>query len=168
MRLEQVMSSGPVVVDPADKLVEAARTMAARRVSSALVVRDGRLVGIVTERDLSHKVVAEALSPEGVAVAEVMTPDPVTAGPGTSAWEALGLMTVKGIRHLPVCVGGRPVGVVSMRDLMSATHAEIAELQARLAGLDAHSRARMAGLVLWATEEAGLRRDEYHGFPGEE
>lgn len=167
MRLEQIMSRGLVAVDPEDKVVDAARAMRERRVSAALVVRGGALVGIVTERDLAHKLVAEGLSPEGLLVRELMTPDPVTATPETSAWEAMSRMTVKGIRHLPVCEGDRPVGIVSIRDLASAT-ADVARVQELVADLDERSRARLAEILLWVVDRVGLRREEVSLLPGEE
>lgn len=167
MRLEQIMSRGLVAVDPEDKVVDAARAMRERRVSAALVVRGGALVGIVTERDLAHKLVAEGLSPEGLLVRELMTPDPVTATPETSAWGAMSRMTVKGIRHLPVCEGDRPVGIVSIRDLASAT-ADVARVQELVADLDERSRARLAEILLWVVDRVGLRREEVSLLPGEE
>lgn len=160
MRLDQVMTHDPVTVHPDEKVVEAARLMKTRHVSAALVVRGDSLTGIITERDLSQKLVAEGLSPDGVFVRDLMTPDPVTASPDTPAWDAVGRMTVRGIRHLPVCESGRPVGIVSLRDLASIG-SDGGRLQTLLAGLDEPTRARIAEILLWAIDRFGLRREDF-------
>lgn len=160
MRLEQVMHSDPVIVHPADKIVDAAQAMRSGRTSAALVVEQERLAGIITERDLAQKIVAEGFSPDGVFVGDVMTRDPITATPETSAWDALGKMTVRGIRHLPVCADDRPVGIVSLRDL-AAVGSDAGRIQTMLAGLDEPTRARLAEILLWAVDRVGLRREDF-------
>lgn len=166
MRLEQLMSRHPVTVHPDDKIVDASQAMRARGTSGALVVRGEDLVGIVTERDLVHKVIAAGLAPDGILVGEVMTPDPVTVGPQTTAWEAFGRMTVKGIRHLPVCEGRRPLGLVELRDLAGVSGDE-GRVQTLLADLDEGARARVAEILLWAIERMGERREDVATLWGE-
>lgn len=160
MRLDQLMSRDPVTVQPQEKVVEAARLMRTRHVSAALVVENDTLLGIITERDLSQKLVAEGLSPDGVFVSDLMTPNPVTASPETPVWDALSKMTVRGIRHLPVCEAGRPLGVVSLRDL-AAVGADGGRIQTLLEGLDEPTRARVAEMLLWAIDRFGLRREDF-------
>ncbi len=101
---------------------EAARLMAARNIGSVLVVaRDGRLEGLLTERDLLCRIVAPGRDPDRTRLHEVMTRDPDTIGPGEPAIEALRRMRDGGYRHLPVVDGsGRPVGIVSHRDFLGA------------------------------------------------
>lgn len=156
MRLDEVLDRNPVIVDPDEKIVEAARAMRVRRASSALVARDGRLIGILTERDLASKIVAQGISLDGAFVGDFMTPNPVTAPPGLGTWEALSLMTVKGIRHLPVCEGSTPLGVVSVDDLASGAGAG-----RLLDGFDEAQRARVAEILLWCAEQIGLRRERF-------
>lgn len=69
------------IVSPQQPVIDAVALMAARRVGAVPVVEGGRLVGIFSERDLLRRVVAVGRSSEKTAIAEVMTPDPVTAGP---------------------------------------------------------------------------------------
>lgn len=167
MRLDEVMNRNPVVIHPQDKVIEAARQMRDRRSSAALVVEDGVLVGIVTERDFAYKLVAEGRSPDAFLVSELMTATPVTTTPAATVWEAASRMTVKGIRHLPVCEGDRPVGLVSSDDLAVAggpsDHA-----RRLLSDLDERSRARVAEVLVWALERLGLRSDAEPGSPREE
>jgi CBS domain-containing protein len=89
--------------------------MAQRRVGSALVVRDERLIGIITERDVLRAVAAGEV---GGTVAQWMTRNPETAYLDETAQQAAVVMIHGGFRHLPVLEGGKPVGIVSIRDLM--------------------------------------------------
>ena len=100
------------------RLVEAAAAMTARRVGSALVVADGRLIGIVTERDVLRAVGSGDV---GGHVRDWMTRHPETVDADESAQQAAVVMIHGGFRHLPVLDGGKPCGIVSIRDLMRVT-----------------------------------------------
>ncbi|MGH2830603.1 MAG: CBS domain-containing protein [Actinomycetota bacterium] len=140
MRLEHVMSHDTVTVRPSDTIVECARTMRMRGASSVLVVDEAeRLVGILTERDLTHKVVAEGLACEGLHVSDFMTANPITADPLARVWEGARLMAEHRIRHLPLIRDGRPVGVVSSDDL-SGMEAEPRAPRDVIRGLEESSR----------------------------
>jgi CBS domain-containing protein len=118
-RLGELMTGSIVAVAPEDTLGEAAERMADDAVGSAVVLDSGRLIGILTERDLL-RAVAGRVHTSDARVREWMTTDPVTATEGTSADEAIRTMLERGFRHLPVVEGGRTVGVVSLRELMRA------------------------------------------------
>jgi CBS domain-containing protein len=117
--LGELMGGAIVAVAPEDTLGEAAERMAEEGVGSAVVLDAGRLIGILTERDLL-KAVAGRVHTSEARVREWMTADPVTAGEATPAEEAIRTMLEHGFRHLPVLEGGRIVGVVSLRELMKA------------------------------------------------
>lgn len=108
-----------------ESVLAAARRMAERKVRSILVVDRDRLIGVFTGTDMIGRVVAAGLSPENTAVAQVMTPDPVTIGPETLAIEALRLMQEGGYRHLPIVEDGRLLGIVSRKDFWRDEEAEI-------------------------------------------
>ncbi len=110
---EQVLATFPRSASVRD----AAMTMAERRIGAVLVVEDGRLVGIFTERDVVTRVVARGGDPDRTTLGEVMTPDPDTIGPDDSVAYALERMSQAGYRHLPVIDGGELIGIVSIRDL---------------------------------------------------
>jgi len=92
--------------------------MAAERVGSVMVVRDGRLAGIFTERDALFRVLAARRDPETTRIADVMTANPQTITPDRPLGHAMHMMNEGGFRHVPVVVDGRPVGMVSARDAL--------------------------------------------------
>jgi len=104
-----------VVAGPQTSVGEAARMMKANQVGAVLVVDEGRLVGIFTERDAVYRVMALGGEPEATPVGEVMTRDPKTVAPDETFGYALLLMREHGFRHAPVVRDGHPVGVVSAR-----------------------------------------------------
>jgi CBS domain-containing protein len=108
----------PVTVPAGASLGDAVREMIGRRVGAVLVTGPGgELVGILTERDFLTRV-AGVPGYDRLPVADFMTPAPETVGPGDKLATALGKMDAGGYRHLPVVSGGRPVGVVSVRDVL--------------------------------------------------
>jgi CBS domain-containing protein len=117
--LEEVMSRELVVVGPTATVAEAATVMGTHHVGSALVMEEGRLLGIFTERDVL-RAVGSTVGAEGLHVREAMTADPETADLNVDAGDALDLMLERGFRHLPVVHDGRVVGVVSIRDVLQS------------------------------------------------
>lgn len=108
----------PVTVRVDANLGEAIRVMMETRVGAVLVTgSDGVLVGILTERDFLSKV-AGVPGYERMLVAEFMTPGPETVAPTDPLAVALGKMDSGGYRHLPVVERGKPVGVISVRDVL--------------------------------------------------
>lgn len=111
---------------PESTAFEAARLMANRDVGAVLVVgEDGQLAGILTERDITRRVVANGLNPKKTSIAEIMTRNPDTLSPDDTATEALEIMRVRHYRHLPVAVGGKAVAMVSVRDLYEVMKDEL-------------------------------------------
>lgn len=108
-----------VSLPPQATVREAARRMKAEHVASIVITDpDQRAAGIFTERDLTDRVVADGLDPDTTPLSAVMTPCPVTTTPDTTVGEALRSMATNTLRHLPVVVDGRVVGIVSMRDFV--------------------------------------------------
>jgi CBS domain-containing protein len=118
-RLGELMTDAVVSVAPEDTLGEAAERMVEDGVGSAVVLDSGRLIGILTERDLLRAVAGRVHTSEA-RVRSWMTADPLTATEAMSADEAMRTMLEQGFRHLPVVEGGRTIGVVSLRELMRA------------------------------------------------
>jgi CBS domain-containing protein len=110
------MSRDLLTVEPGLPVVVVARRMVERNVGAVLVLEEGRLAGIMTERDLM-RAVARGLR-DDVVVGECMTPDPDTIAPDDTIEHAAVLMIHGGYRHLPVVDGDDVVGVLSIRDLV--------------------------------------------------
>lgn len=117
--VKDVMTPEPLTVPPATTVAEAATVMGERRIGSALVMDDERLLGIFTERDIV-RALAQDFGAAERPVSEWMTEEPVTVPPHTAAKDALRTMLEGGFRHLPVTEGDRVLGVVSIRDLSAA------------------------------------------------
>ncbi|HUI85265.1 MAG TPA: CBS domain-containing protein [Candidatus Binatia bacterium] len=105
-------------VQPTQTVFEAASYMVDRNVGAVPVLEDTRLVGIFSERDIMRRVVTEGRDPLTTRIADVMSTDIRTVGPGASSEEAMCLMQDHGVRHLPVCEGHTLVGFLSLRDLL--------------------------------------------------
>ena len=104
-----------VVAGPRTSVSEAVRLMKDNEVGAVLILQDGRLVGIFTERDAVYRVMAAGRDPTATTLGDVMTRDPKTVAPDETFGYALLLMHEHGFRHAPVVRNGRPVGVVSAR-----------------------------------------------------
>lgn len=110
------MSRDLLAVGPGDSLTEVAQRMVARDVGAVLVLDDGRLTGILTERDIL-RAAAKGIEADTV-VADWMTKDPETIAPDETTQHAAVLMIHGGFRHLPLVEGNEVVGMLSIRDLM--------------------------------------------------
>jgi CBS domain-containing protein len=112
----EIMSEQPVCVTPETDIVNAAVTMADHELGALPVCEQGRLVGIITNRDIVFRYLA-GWSHQGRLVAHYMTRDPVTIRPDESLERAEALMSQNQIRRLPVCKHGRLIGMIAERDL---------------------------------------------------
>ncbi|TWV56756.1 CBS domain-containing protein [Streptomyces misionensis] len=127
MSVGRVMSAPPVTVAPDASLAEATRRMAEAAVGSLLVVDDGALCGIVTDRDLALRGLGEG-RPLGSRVDAVMSPRVVTLDAGDEIHAAYRAFRRTGVRRLPVLDGGRPVGVLTLDDLLLDVFRRLADL----------------------------------------
>ena len=104
-------------VGPNASITECVRLMTASKVGALMVMDDGRLIGIFTERDALNKVLAGNLDPRNTKVSEVMTKDPYCISPATTVGDAMQLITERRFRHLPIVDNGKVLAVVSSGDL---------------------------------------------------
>ncbi len=120
-KLREVMTREPIALDANATVAEAARCMKERNIGDVLVTRDGELCGIVTDRDLVVRCLAER---EGDArdrqIGELCTRELATLAPDTDVSEAIQVMQDRAVRRIPVVESGRPIGVVSLGDLAIA------------------------------------------------
>lgn len=109
---------------PDASVYEALQLLAEKNIGALVVLRDGELVGVVSERDYARKVVLHGKTSMKTPVKEIMTEEVIAVGAGSTVEEAMALMTDKRIRHLPVVEGEKIVGVVSIGDLVKAIIAD--------------------------------------------
>ncbi|MGP1281816.1 MAG: CBS domain-containing protein [Parasphingopyxis sp.] len=107
-----------VTASPDMKVSEVVKLFAEKRIGAVPVVDGGKVVGIMSERDLVHCVAAEGKDGIDKPVSEVMTSPAITVDPNYNILAALGLMTKRRVRHLPVVRDGAMVGFISIGDLV--------------------------------------------------
>jgi CBS domain-containing protein len=117
--IRDLMTTNPTTVEASSRVVDAARVMKQQDVGPVPVVENGdRLAGIVTDRDIVLRVVAEGGDPQSTTVGEIMSRDLATVDPDQPLDEALRLMARHQVRRLPVCEeDGRLVGIVAQADI---------------------------------------------------
>ena len=115
-------------ISSASTVLEFLQAMAEHNVGALLVVDDGELVGIVSERDYARKVVLQGRSSVGTPVSAIMSSPVITTEPQQSIQACMSLMTDRHLRHLPVVDGGQLVGLLSIGDLVKEAIAEQADL----------------------------------------
>jgi CBS domain-containing protein len=132
-----------IIVSGDSRTIDAVRVMVESKVGAAIVLVDGRAVGIFTERDLMAKVVLGKLDPETTPVSAVMTQPVATIDKDAHPNDAIALMVERHIRHLPVVDGdGKVLGMLSIRHLMQE---EIEDLEKSVDSLQAYMGADGVG-----------------------
>jgi len=116
-KAKDVMIKNVKTISPSATMAEAAKAMKKNRIGSLVIVKGNRPVGIITERDLAYKIIAEEQSLD-MKVREVMTKDLKTVQPEKSIKDAARLMAAHVIRRLPVVEGGKLVGIITIEDIM--------------------------------------------------
>lgn|SRR5688500_10304650 len=115
--VEEIMTRDPQTVSADDPVVEAARIMRDRDIGDVIVLQNGDVGGIVTDRDIAIRGVADGRDPQSTSVSEVCTTGIEAIEPSASVDDALRKMRDADIRRLPVVEGGRAVGIISLGDL---------------------------------------------------
>ncbi|HET6249134.1 MAG TPA: CBS domain-containing protein [Tepidisphaeraceae bacterium] len=116
-------------VSPDDTVLHATRKMNQHRVGAMMVMRDDRVAGIFTERDVLQRVIGEMQNPADVSVGQVMTSDIVCSGPDATLEEMSEIMRSRRIRHIPICdEDGKLMGLISIGDI-NAHHATQQSMQ---------------------------------------
>ena len=107
-------------VSPDATVFDALSLLAEKNIGALLVIRDEKLVGLVSERDYARKVILQGKTAETTRVREIMTEGVTSVDPETSVQTAMALMSEKRFRHLPVLESSRIVGIVSIGDLVQS------------------------------------------------
>jgi CBS domain-containing protein len=115
--LREIMTQNPVTVQTTDSVVAAARSMRDGNIGDVVVVERGEIQGILTDRDIVVRALAEGRDPARTTVGEICSRELTTLSPSDPIADAVTIMRDKAIRRLPVVDGGRPIGIVSLGDL---------------------------------------------------
>ncbi|MDN0198414.1 CBS domain-containing protein [Streptomyces sp. S.PNR 29] len=118
--VKDVMTPGVVAVRPDASLVEAAQLMRAQNIGDVVVADGQDVVGVLTDRDITVRAVADGADPLTVSAGTVCTPDPLVVAPDDPVSAAVTLMREHAVRRLPVVENGLPVGIVTLGDLAEA------------------------------------------------
>lgn len=122
--LRAKQSQGVFTITPNVTVLDALKVMAEKNVGALPVTEDGKLVGIISERDYARKGVLQGRSSIGTAVREIMTRAVITVTPRESIRECMLLMTDRHLRHLPVIDNDQLIGLLSIGDIVKETIAE--------------------------------------------
>ena len=117
MNISDVMTKDPATLDVMNTAADAALMMRERGIGDVLVTDGDQLRGIVTDRDIVVRAVAENRNPVAVTVGEICSDDVTALSPNDSIADAVRLMSDRALRRLPIVDDGRPVGIVSLGDL---------------------------------------------------
>jgi CBS domain-containing protein len=115
--VRDLMTSNPIVYPASASLADAAQAMREYDIGDVLVAVDGKVTGILTDRDIVVRAVAEGLAPDAVTVGDICSEVLVTLTPFDTVEKATQLMRDYALRRVPVCDGDRPVGIVTLGDL---------------------------------------------------
>ncbi|MDQ6792125.1 MAG: CBS domain-containing protein [Candidatus Dormibacteraeota bacterium] len=115
--VREVMTAKPLALQEGTTLVEAAAAMRNHDVGDVVLLNDDQVTGIVTDRDITVRAVAEGMDPNSTVLAQIASKDLTTISPEATVEEAVELMRRESVRRLPVVEEGRPVGIVSLGDL---------------------------------------------------
>lgn len=117
-----------VVLNPRNSVLEAARAIEKNNIGAVIVQDDSRVVGLVTDRDLTVRVLGQGLDPRTTTLADVMTKPVATLSPGDGQGDAIRLMQQRSIRRIPLVEAERIVGIVTLDDLLLDEAAPLDEL----------------------------------------
>ena len=125
-------------IAPEAMVYDAIKLMAQKNVGALMVLENNALIGIISERDYTRKVILQGKSSKETPVGEIMTKELVTAEPNDNIAECMRVMTERRVRHLPVLEGSKIIGIVSIGDLLkwviSAQDAAIDHLEKYITG----------------------------------
>ena len=118
--IREIMTKDPITIEESSTVVEAAKAMQKADIGPTLITSNGSLRGIVTDRDIAVRVVAEGQDPNSVRAIDIATTDLATLSPDAEAGDAVRLMKENNIRRVVVVENDNPVGIVSIGDLAIA------------------------------------------------
>jgi CBS domain-containing protein len=123
-QLLQAKGGGVHTIAPDARVIDALKLMAEKEIGALVVIDNGKLAGILSERDYARKVILQGKSSHDIPVREIMTGKVLTVQPTRTVEECMALMTNRRVRHLPVLEGEQLIGVLSIGDLVKEVIAD--------------------------------------------
>ena len=117
MKIKDIMSKTIAFAKPEDTIIQAAQLMKKHNVGSIPVCRGEKVIGIISDRDIALKAVANGSNPATLSVSEIMSPNPILGDPEMDVTEAGKIMGENQIRRLPIVENNKLVGIISLGDL---------------------------------------------------
>jgi CBS domain-containing protein len=144
MQIREVMTKNPVTLESSARVVDAAQAMREHNIGDVVVRKNGKLCGIVTDRDIAIRVVGEGKDPKATNLEAICSLDVTTVSPTQSTSDAVRLMRKGAIRRLPVVEDSKILGIVSLGDLAQALDRESAlgEISAAAPNNEEHEHKR--------------------------
>jgi CBS domain-containing protein len=115
--LREIMTQNPVTLQTSDTVIAAARSMRDANIGDVVVLENGQVRGILTDRDIVVRALAEGRDPARTIVGDLCSRELTTLSPQDTIGDAVAVMRDKAIRRLPIVADGRPIGIVSLGDL---------------------------------------------------
>jgi len=167
--VRDLMTRPVITADAELDVLSAAKKMGSANVGSLIIVKDGSPTGILTERDLVKKIVAQAVDPRNVKVGEIMCSPVVSIDPEASLREAATLMLRSGVKRLPVISCGKLLGIITDTDLVSGSSIGLSDILSDL--LEMHRESihfeQPRGMVRGICEVCGQLSDSLESVNGE-
>ena len=116
-KMRDIMSPAPICMAPGESVFAAAKAMKQHGIGAVLVLTDGRLSGLVTDRDITVRVLAENRDPLTTRIGDICRSELAVLGPDDDLEQATRLVRERAVRRIPILADGIPVGVVSIGDL---------------------------------------------------
>ncbi len=120
MKVRDVMTPNPVTLESSAPVMDAAQAMSQHKIGDVVVRKNGKLCGIVTDRDIVIRVVGEGRDPNKTELDSICSHEIVTVSPGQNTSDAVKLMRERAVRRLPVVENNHVLGIVSLGDLALA------------------------------------------------
>jgi CBS domain-containing protein len=164
--VETVMATDVATVDPASSLADAAERLADAEAGALPVCEEDRLIGVISDRDIVVRSLAQGEDPSRVRVGNCVTPEPATIAPSAPLEDAVRLMSERAVRRLPVVRDGAVVGMLSEHDVaLNAPRSRVGALVERLAAAPSDTA---SGAVLFRRPHGPRRETATDGSRGDE
>jgi len=116
-KIKDIMTSSPITLTADRPVIDAATAMKENNIGDVIVMTEGKMCGVVTDRDIVVRVIAQGREPQTTKLGDVCSRDVASVGPDDDVDRVIDLVRKRSVRRVPVVDGGKPVGIVSIGDL---------------------------------------------------